>query len=107
MQQEAPNPPMLSYANAPPSRRGRVVVLLVGGGVAQFVLLFVLSFYREARWVDRTAWVLECPLFRLAWALDLPLPNAAVLALGLLNGLCWSLVVLVCVWILRRLRPAA
>jgi hypothetical protein len=98
---------MLSYANAPASRRGREVVLLVGGGIAQFALLFVLSFYREVWWVDRTAWVLECPLFRLARALDQPLSNAAVLPLGLLNGLCWPLVVLLCVRIPRRRRPAA
>lgn len=107
MQQEATNTPILSYGKVPPNRRWLVIMLLLGGGVAQFVLLFALSFGRDVRWVNRAAWVLEFPLFRLAWALGLPLPNAAFIPLGLLNGLCWSGMVLVGVWFLRRMRPAA
>jgi hypothetical protein len=107
MQQEATNSPVLSYAKAPPNRRWRVIALLLGGGFAWFVLWLALSFNREVRWVNRTAWVLEFPLIRLAWALGLPLPTVAILALGFLNGLCWSVLVFLCVRFLRRPRPRA
>lgn len=111
MQQKATNPLILSYGKALPNRRWQGVVFVLGGGVAQFVMLLGLSFSREVRWVDRAAWVLEFPLFCLVWALDLPVPSAAFFPLGLLNGLCWSVMVFACVRLLRAggglHRPAA
>jgi hypothetical protein len=98
---------MLAYGGVPRTRRWPIVAFLIGGSVAQFALLLALSFHRDVRWVDRVAWVLECPLFRAMWALDLPVTNSNGYVLGLLNGLCWSLVAAAMVWMLRRLRRAA
>ncbi|HEV7300744.1 MAG TPA: hypothetical protein VGN72_15365 [Tepidisphaeraceae bacterium] len=107
MQHEATAPPTLPYGTPPRSRRWRVFAFLIGGSVAQFALLLVLSSYREVRWVDRVAWVLECPLFRIMWDLGLPVTNTNGYALGLLNGLCWSSFAVLVVWLVRRARRAA
>jgi hypothetical protein len=84
-----------------------MVVFLIVGSTAQFALLLALSFHRDVRWVDRVARVLECPLFRTMWAIDLPVTNSNGYALGLLSGLCWSSLVAVVVWVARRARRAA
>ena len=100
MQQQAT---ILPYYTPPPVRRRPVVLLLFAGAVAQFGLLFLVSFYR----VDWLAWGLGWPLFPLASALNVPGYFWFWFLLGPLNGLCWSLVIMALVSLPRRLRPAA
>ena len=98
---------MLQYASAAQSRRWRVVAFLIGGSLVQFAVLLALSFHRDVRWADRLARGLECPMFRIMWALDLPITNSNVYALGLVNGLCWSSSAALVVWLVRRARRRA
>jgi hypothetical protein len=95
---------VLPYERRVPVRRGRRIVLITVGAIAQFVLLFVLSFYRKDVRLDWIAWILEFPLLRLASALDVPLAGASGYLLALLNALCWVFVAIACARFFRRLR---
>ena len=107
MQQEATPPQSLTYGRQAPRRRWLWVAFFLGGGIGQFVLFLDLWFGREVRWIDRSAWVLEWPLFRIMWALGLPVTGSNAFVIGLMNGLCCSATALVIVWLVRPARRAA